>query len=313
MLFRSLVFRGTRFLTSATTLAFAGAGTGDIYITESDGAFVSGTTGSGAINLISTTGDWTINGNITTTGSVTMTASAGDILRNAAIATVSGATLTFTAGAAIGDIGTSAFPILTNGSTIAFTGAGSGDVFITESDSAAISGSTGTGDITLVSATGTFTLGLISTSTAVGTVNIDASTSILDGNAGANNIAALNAVLTSGSGVGAAGDKIDTTLTNVEGDGGIGGIYLSDAGALNIGGISAVVGVSSLVDDIMITTGGALTISELVQTPSDVTLTAGGSITETGGALDASLVTTSSVGGTLLNNAANTIDRKSVV
>ena len=299
---------GTRFLTSATTLAFAGAAAGDVFVTESNGANVSGTTGSGAIDLLTTTGDWTIVGNITTTGNVTMTASAGNILRSAPAATVGGNLLTFTSGGAAGDIGSGAFPILTAGTTITFAAAGAGDVFITEADNAAISGTSGTGDITLASSGGSLTLGLVSTSTASATVNIDTFNSILDGNAGANNIAAHNAILTSGTGVGTVADKIDSTIANIEGDGGTGGFFLSDGGALNIGGISALVGVSAAAGDIAITNSGALTISELVQTPGNVTLTSSGTITETGGAIvTPSTLTAVSSGGQTLNDPGNQI------
>ena len=301
---------GTRFLTTATSVVFAGAGTGDVFVTESNGANVQGTTGSGLIDLLTTSGDWTINGNVATTGNVNVTASAGDILRTGATSSVNGNVVTLTAGGANGDIGSSVSPVLTAATTIAFTGTGTGDVFIAESDNAAISGSTGTGDITLVTTGGSFTLGLVSTSAAVGTVSIDASDAILDGNLGANNIVALGALLISGTGVGTVGDKLDTTIVNLEADGGLGGVFISDAGTLNIGGVSGFNGVASTTDDIMITSGGALTIGEdIVASSGDVMLTAtAGSITETGGSITGSLLTTVSVGGTLLNDAANQVE-----
>ena len=135
----------------------------------------------------------------------------------------------------------------TSGTTIGFTTT-TGNVFITEADNAAVSGTSTSGNVTLVSTTGSLTLGLIGTSTATATVNITVANAILDGNAAANNIAALNAVLTSGTGVSTAADG-EIEHHDYERRGHRAGPAASSSpangGALNIGGISAVNGVSA--------------------------------------------------------------------
>ena len=396
---------GTPILTAATTLSFTGAGTGEISITESNGATVSGTTGSGVINLTSTTGDWTIGNNITTTGNVTMAASAGDILRTTG--TVSGNALSFTAGGADGDIGAAGAVIQTNGTSIAFTGTGTGDVHITEANGALVSGSTGSGVINLTSTTGDWTvqntglsttgnvtlsavagdllrvgagavvagnvvalnaggadggigaagtpfltsattLSFVATGTgnvnlsetdsvtlsgvagagntsvqvnAGGTINLDllalsaassvanivATGAVLDNNAAANNIAALAAVISAGSGIGTAANPLETNIANLEAVGGAGGgVFINEANALTIGGIGAMNGVSATGDDILILSG-ALSITEQINTPNDVTLTATGAITESGaGFINADTLTAASAGGQTLGGV-NTI------
>ena len=117
---------------------------------------------------------------------------------------------------------------------------------------------------------------------------------INDANVGAINITATNAILTAGIGAG-AGDALETAVSNLEANIGA-GLELDNTGTLQIGGISAVVGV---------TVGGASVIT------STDTITVLENITASGGALElqntgGDFILNSGV--TISNNAANQID-----
>ena len=301
---------GAAIRTDGTSITFTGAGTGDVYITESNGALVSGSTGSGVVTLISTSGDWTVQSTgIFTTGNVSLTASAGDLLRSGPAAVVAGNGVTLTAGGADGGIGTLALPFLTNATTLGFTATGTGDVYLSENSDVDLSGSTGAGNaVVSVTAGGDINLGLLSLSAASSVAEIVAAGAVFDNNLGLNNITALAAIITGGTGVGTSANPLDTNLANLEADGGIGGVFINEANALTIGGVSAMDGVSAGTGDIEITTGGSLSIAELIQTPDNVVLTAGGTVTEGGtGAVDTVFLTTVSVGGQTLDGP-NTVD-----
>ncbi len=259
---------GAAIQTAGTTINFTGAATGEVAITESNGATVSGTTGSGDINLVSTTGDWTIGGNVTTTGNVNMTASAGDILRSAG--TVGGNALTFTAGGADGDIGVVGAAIQTAGTTINFTGAGTGEVAITESNGATVSGTTGSGDINLVSPTGNWNVNAIATT---GNVFLTASAgAITDANGAAVNITSGGFVAVASTGIG-AGNPLETSVTSLEAQTATGGIFIMETDAVNIGGVSGVIGVSTTTSGDIDISAGTINVNEVISGAANVTLT----------------------------------------
>jgi hypothetical protein len=100
---------------------------------------------------------------------------------------------------------------------------------------------------------------------------------IVDGNGAANNLTAGNAILQALGGVGTSADPIETTISRIEGTGGTGGFFLTNNGALSIGGIDpAFVGVTTTGNgDIVIIANSPLNVEENVIGGGNVTLSAG--------------------------------------
>lgn len=180
-----------------------------------------------------------------------------------------------------------------------------GDITTTNDTAAAVSITVNTGG----GGTGDATLGVISAGTtsgaAGGRIAVTANGgAIADGNAAANNLTAGNAILTADGGVGTVADPIETTLSRLEAVGGTGGVFVTDADSLTIGGIDAgTIGVSSGTGDIDVrTTSGTLTVEE------NVTSTASGNIllktTDTAGVGDDLTVNAGVIIGTNTGNIA---------
>jgi hypothetical protein len=119
--------------------------------------------------------------------------------------------------------------------------------------------------------TGNASLGVISTGTTAGpaggriTVDVNGG-AITDGNTATNNLTAGNAILIATAGVGTAADPIETTISRLEAAGGTGGVFVTDADSLTIGGIDAgQIGVSSGIGNIAVrTASGTQTVEENV-------------------------------------------------
>ncbi|MDB5385367.1 MAG: Extracellular serine protease precursor, partial [Planctomycetaceae bacterium] len=117
------------------------------------------------------------------------------------------------------------------------------------------------------------------------TVTIQTTQRIIDDHNGSaddtdSDIVAANVVLSGGAGVGVSGgtatdQEIETTASNLESNGGTGGVAIANIGNLTIGGISSVVGVSATGGNISVTSVGGITVNEPV---SD---TGGGQVTLT--------------------------------
>jgi hypothetical protein len=121
---------------------------------------------------------------------------------------------------------------------------------------------------------------VVGTATASGdTVTLTAGGAITDSNAAANNITAANLVASAGSGVATTGTPLGTVISNLEASGGTGGVFISNSGALTIGGVGPMVGVSATGSDIRISTASPMTVSEAVTTTGagTITLTTGAS------------------------------------
>ncbi|MEK6806451.1 MAG: filamentous hemagglutinin N-terminal domain-containing protein [Pseudomonadota bacterium] len=147
-----------RILTTATSISASSTSAGDIYISEADSTTFAGDTSTGNIDvLVAGTGNLTINGNISTTGDVTLTTTDGDIAYSAGV--ISGDLVTLTAGGTDGDVGASSGYIQTDATSVNFTGVGTGDAFIRESNGASFYGSTGSGTINLETTTGDLSVG----------------------------------------------------------------------------------------------------------------------------------------------------------
>jgi fibronectin-binding autotransporter adhesin len=97
------------------------------------------------------------------------------------------------------------------------------------------------------------------------------------GGDGAPDLVAASATLSASTGIGTSADPLEIAATNLEGNGGTGGIYVANTGELTIGGIGPTVGVSASGGDIVVTSTGQLTVTENVTATgpnTDITLTA---------------------------------------
>lgn len=125
------------------------------------------------------------------------------------------------------------------------------------------------------------------THTVTGTATLTATVStISDGNGAANNITAPNVALTAVTGVGTAADPIETMLTNFEATSATGGVFLSNAGALNIGNVNGAlngVDVTGASGNISLVATGSINVSTMnedISGPADITLNAQGAASD---------------------------------
>lgn len=134
----------------------------------------------------------------------------------------------------------------------------------------------GTGDAKIAGITAGTTAGPTGGRVTIGVVG----GGIIDNNAASTNITAGNAVLTGTAGIG-LGNSIETQVSNLEAAGSA-GVFIDNSGALTVGGISMMVGVSSSAGQVSLTTHSPLTVSENISADTNVELTA----TETVGSTD---------------------------
>jgi len=129
-------------------------------------------------------------------------------------------------------------------------------------------------DVSLSTTTsGNITLGVV---TAPDVVTLTSAGAITDTNAATNNITAANLAMTAATGIASAADPLETTVSNLEASGGTGGVFVTNSGALTIGGVSgALTGVSATGSNIILTASSPLTVNEPVSN------TGGGNITLT--------------------------------
>ena len=199
---------GNTINTNAATVNTTASGSGETWITDSNGATFNATAGTGDIHLTTTTGDLSI-GTITTAGNAFLTALSGNLISQASSITANAVTLIGNA------IGSSLARINTNANTIIAT-ANNGSIYMTEANGAFLSAnsSAANGTIDVVSTTGDLTLGDVNAGT--GAVLLEATTgNILDGNGAANNITAgSNSSLNAAGTIGTTLDGIDVNVTN---------------------------------------------------------------------------------------------------
>ena len=134
------------------------------------------------------------------------------------------------------------------------TSGGNGNQFIRETD--------GLAELGLNAGTGTVRLFLVAGSvlSADGGTDVTAAAAVIDASAGA-------------AGIGVLANQIQTSVSNLEAKAGTGGVFVVNTGALTLGGIDAMVGVSATGGDILIRAGSPLTVNE------EVANTGGGNIT----------------------------------
>jgi len=163
------------------------------------------------------------------------------------------------------------------------------------------------GNVSVRDVSGNLNVGHVTASGS--TVTLQNTSGQIVNTSGGTNITAAGALLQANSGIGSLATPITTAVSNLEAQTTTGGVFVNNTGALTIGGVSGVNGVSAGSGDIRITSG-ALTIAENIATSGNVTLASTGAITETTGFISGNLLTTSSVGGQLLKG--NGVNRNAV-
>ncbi len=144
------------------------------------------------------------------------------------------------------------------------TTGGAGNININEADGLnVLVASALNGNTTVTSTTGDIN---VTTVDAIGgTATFTASSgAITDANLGVNSVTATNLVASAASGIGTNANRLETTVSNLEAAGGLGGVFVSNTGGLTIGGITAMNGVSATGSDIKVTASSPLTVNEAV-------------------------------------------------
>ncbi len=288
----------TTFTASAGAVAFNSTVDGPYTLTVSAGGDVNF---SGAAGGTSPLAALTVSGNNISTGAVTTAGQISLTAQNAV--TLNGAV----------NAGASTVSILANQDGTGaqgFTQNAGGSITTTNNTAAAVSIIVNTAS----GGTGVATLGAINTGLTGGLVTVNANGgAIANGLTGSSvNIHALAAVLEAAGGIGSSSAPINTTITKLEALTATGEIDINENGALTIGGISALNGISAGSGNVRITSSGALTIAEDISTTGNVNLSSGGSITETTGIVTANSLTTASVGGQTLKGDSNGVRRNAV-
>lgn len=191
-------------------------------------------------------------------GTVTGTGTAG--------ITTTGDNVTLGAGGAV----TQTAPVVV--ATLTLQGAGPFTLTNAANDATSIAGNT-TGAINFTDAN-SLTVGVVTAGAAA--VTLTALTgSLTDGNAAANNITAGALVATAATGIGTLADPLETTVAALEAAGGSGGVFIVNTGALVIGGVTALNGVSATAGNINISSTGGIAVGETITSTGTVTLNGG--------------------------------------
>ena len=257
-------------LTNNVTTFAAQTGAGNLALTEIDGFTI------GSVGATADTFHPAITGLNAGAGTITLQ-SGGAVTQTAAI-TASGLRL----------LGGGTY-ILTNGSNDVTTLAANTTGTIQYTNANALSVGTvgattgitsGNNNITLTANTGNLTLNEV-VNAGTGSVSLTALTgSILDGNGGANNLTAAAANLSAANNIGTTGDPLDTTVNILNASTTAGGIFVSEAGAVTLGTVSATGGNIAISNST-----GDMTITSVNAPAGTVDLSAlGGSILSGGGA-----------------------------
>ena len=247
----------------AITLAAAG---GDLGL-----GTVNASAGASAVSVTSTTGAITdLNGgdtNVTTSGLTASAATGIDL--DTATPTLTSVTVLGVGAINIENVGDLAV-------TLATTAAGSIEISTVGAMDVTTVTAVGAGNDVFLTATGIDAdLTLTGLVTAPDVVTLTADGSIVDdADAGANDVAAASLVALAEEGVGILGNEIETTVTNLEGNGGAGGFFLTNTGALTVGGVTdGVVGIGAQ-GEIQVIAASPLTVNETVASAGDVLLQA---------------------------------------
>ncbi|MCG8433580.1 MAG: hypothetical protein MJA83_06090, partial [Gammaproteobacteria bacterium] len=276
------VLAGNRLSTQANTINIT-ATNGDVFINEADAVTltsVSATGAGGAIDIINGgAADITIGGGVAANTTVNINAT-GSIVDGGG--SVSGTDVTLTAGT---NVGVSGNAIDTAVDTLAVT-AGTGDVFINETDGVTLNASSA-GDEINITAAGTIVVAGLVDATTTNTITATGGTSSIT-NSGGGVVDGTLVTLSAGNDIGTiGGNALGTAADNLNLTATSGDIFISEADNVTIDAATA----NSAGDEIDISsTGGNIIVGGAISANAvngDVTLNAAGTLTNTGGSITA--------------------------
>ncbi|MCJ8344542.1 hypothetical protein MJH12_03305, partial [bacterium] len=292
-----------------TTFAATNTTSGGIYVEEANDLII-GTDNVSSAGSDGTTHIKTANGTITVTGSISNTGTTGDILlqsQEAAEGTTANIVVNEQVSSDNGNISLLSADDITQSATgdlktdtIAKTidVLAAGSIIMSDGATAA---TTNNGNIRYEASTGSITIGGISAGTA--DVTITAAVDILDGGETDIEVVATNLRLKAGNNIGASGNALDITVTNVSALSTSGNIYLNETDALVITKINA----------ISINRVGTGVISDAAAQEDLVTSTTGSIVVlatdiDVNGGDDTTGITSGGAGNILLNASSLNID-----
>jgi hypothetical protein len=269
----NITFNGNSIVVNSATVSLAStgnvttnlAGTGGA-ATFNNGSIVSVT--DGLIDAIATTGV-TLNGSATlrTTGAGNLRLTTDDVAigNTATISTSNTVTIrNFTAGRAI-NLGTN--------STLGLTDAeldrvGAGTLIVGRNDASAAGAVTLSASIDLTH--GANTIQALHVLTGAG---------LSQSGAGTLSVGMLAVEVGAGAGIGTVATPIQTATSAFAASAGSGGVFVSNQGALTIGAVAGVAGVTATggaitINNVGLAGAGPITVTQNIQTPGDITLTA---------------------------------------
>jgi hypothetical protein len=232
-------------------------------------------------------------GSVGTTGSASLT-SAGAIeeLGVDTAADITAGTLSFSASYGIGEVGQleiDAETLIVNVSqigsinlndvggelTVASATTFNGPITINAnsgSDLILTSVTAGNGGAVTLSGEGSVHLGTVTTS---GGAWVTSSGTILDSNGSAGNVFAATLIFSATVGIGSTSDPIETAVAKLEASGGVDGVFIANTGALTIGGIGSLAGVSATGGNIVLSAASPVVVEEDILGNGHVFVTAG--------------------------------------
>jgi Domain of unknown function DUF11/FG-GAP-like repeat len=269
----NITLNGNSLVVNAATVSVAGAGNVTMNFGGTGGAatFNNGSTVSaadGLIDAIATT-DVTLNGSATlqTTGAGNLRLTTDDIAiaNTATISTSNVVTIrNFTAGRAI-NLGTNTTLGLTDAE---LDRVGAGTLIVGRNDASAAGAVTLSASIDLTR--GAHTIQVLHVLTGAG---------LSQSGAGTLSVGMMAVEVGTGAGIGAVATPILTETSAFAANAGSGGVFVSNHGALTIGAVAGVNGITATggavtIANVGLAGAGPITVTQNIQTPGDITLTA---------------------------------------
>lgn len=107
--------------------------------------------------------------------------------------------------------------------------------------------------------------GNLNAGAGAGAITLTAQTGAITSGTSLSDLTAASLIASAASGIGTLANPLLTAVSALEAYGGTGGVYITNTGALAIGGLSGMAGVSALSGGIQILTKSPLTVNELVK------------------------------------------------
>jgi fibronectin-binding autotransporter adhesin len=294
---------------SSVTLQATGTGTiglpGPIFF-EIDATFLNATTSNQNLWISDVAGGVNING-VSAGSAAAILRSNNGVMTSTTVdgaADVIGATVILR-GTNNGSFGTSAAsPLEINATTLnaMATGAGSLSVRDTAGGVTVALAQTANAPVNLEAAGAAANLTLTQVIAGSGnTASVRATGAVLGTPGGAIDVTAGNFVVVTATGVASAGARLETSVNTFAASVGTGGVFVANSGALTIGSVGGVNGITATGGAVAISAAGPMTVTRNVTTPGTITLTALESVPAAGGD-DLSITS-----GTTINSTAGNI------